>query len=395
VNDIVSLVLHLVLMWVDVLGYGLGARIAVHLAELMLKEFLERSGVMAVAHMTTGLPEELLSWVKGEIGFEGCGCQVRKTRKDSNTWRIRIDGDKGQVEAVLRMAQGGITEANVKTNAAALKVAEHHGLSAPRLLACDLLGSSAGIVASLETAEAGTSELPRQISTKRLYDTGAALSRIHRVSAVVCADLPERIRPTESNDYAMLRRWGSLYAALGNAAGQASVIEAFCRLTGWDKERATRRISASVGSVVLQFADERIRYAERPRETRVLLHGDVWGGNMLWSGDDFVCFVDWKEAGVGDPGIDLSELRLQVALQYGYESAEHVVDGWSAMSDLGLPDLPFWDVVAALNTPLILAGWPGFDRDGERISHAAVSARRDDFLKRALRDLGESRNLSS
>lgn len=345
-----------------------------------------------MTQMTTDVPEKVLAWAEREIGSEGCACQVRKTKENSNTWHIRLDDDAGWVEAVLRMG-GRISPAEIRTNAAALKAAENHGLPAPRLLACDPLGSSAGVVASLETGENGTSKLPEQISTKRLQDTGAAVGLVHRVSVDACAKLPERIRPTQVNDHALLRRWGSLYAARGDGAGRARVIDAFCRLTGSDRERATKRISGSVGSELLQFADERIRYVERPRGTRALLHGDVWGGNMLWSGNEFVCFVDWTLAGVGDPGIDLSELRLQVALQYGYDSAKNVVEGWRTTSGLDLPDLPYWDVVAALNTPLVLEGWPGFDRDGERISDAAVSARRDDFLERALRDLGPSRNL--
>ena len=62
---------------------------------------------------------------------------------------------------------------------------------------------------------------------------------------------------------------------------------------------------------LLQLADEVVRRHERPRGESVLLHGDPWPGNLLWIGDRCVGLIDWKEAGVGDPGVDLGKLRFQ------------------------------------------------------------------------------------
>lgn len=116
----------------------------------------------------------------------------------------------------------------------------------------------------------------------------------------------------------------------------------------------------------------------------MFVHGDVWWGNTRWDGDACLALIDWKDAGAGNPGVDLGNLRLQMALTYGPDTPEQVLDGWQRESGLGATDLPYWDAVAALNTPAVLAGWPGFDRQGNRLDALAVTKRRDAFLRGAI-----------
>ena len=49
--------------------------------------------------------------------------------------------------------------------------------------------------------------------------------------------------------------------------------------------------------------------------------------------------------------------------------------------------MPYWDAVAALNTPTVMQGWPGFADDGSALDAAAVTERRDAFLRSALDQL--------
>src|SRR5829696_5812052 len=119
------------------------------------------------------------------------------------------------------------------------------------------------------------------------------------------------------------------------------------------------------------------------------VHGDVWGGNMLWEADRCVALIDWKTAGVGDPGVDLGSLRMQMALQYGQDAPAHVLEGWQRQAGRAAVAVPYWDAVAALNTPTVIHGeWlPGFAGDGSPLDAAAVTERRNAFLRTALDQL--------
>lgn len=116
----------------------------------------------------------------------------------------------------------------------------------------------------------------------------------------------------------------------------------------------------------------------------MFVHGDIWGGNMRWSGDTCLALIDWKTAGVGDPGVDLGELRIRMAHQYGLDAAAHVLDGWERERGRQATNVCYWDAVAALNTPTDMAGWPGFDHHGDPVDRRVVTQRRDAFLREAL-----------
>src|SRR5207237_255837 len=111
---------------------------------------------------------------------------------------------------------------------------------------------------------------------------------------------------------------------------------------------------------LLQQADEQVRSHGVPAAASVFLHGDVWGGNMLWEGDRCVALIDWKTAGVGDPGVDLGSLRMQMALQYGQDAPAHVLEGWQRQAGRAAIAVPSRDAGRA---PDRAAGSPG---DGGR-----------------------------
>lgn len=128
-------------------------------------------------------------------------------------------------------------------------------------------------------------------------------------------------------------------------------------------------------SPLLSMADERIQSMTRPQGAAVFLHGDVWPGNMAWLGGNSYTLIDWKTAGAGDPGVDIGELRKQIAIKYGLEAIKHIVDGWEQAAGKRATNVPYWDAVAALNTPTDLGPF--------------ITQRRDAFLRAALRSLGE------
>jgi aminoglycoside phosphotransferase (APT) family kinase protein len=309
---------------------------------------------------TAALPgEQVLRWVAGVVG----GMRVlsvenvsRSTHRPSGTFRLRVEGTStGTADLILRVSvPRWITDGMVITNARALRVAETHGLAGPRLIAADLDGRASGTVATLETFLSGSSDLPPMVSAARLREAGAAIARVNAVVLAPQADLPHRPRP--------------------------------CAV---DHRAADRRRGRMPTTPLLKQADERIRSHRVPAAASVFLQGDVWGGNMLWEGERCVALIDWKTVGVGDPGVDLGSLRMQMALQYGQDAPAHVLEGWQRQAGRAAIAVPYWDAVAALNTPTVIHGeWlPGFAGDGSPLDAAAVTERRDAFLRTALDQL--------
>ena len=134
-----------------------------------------------------GLPsEQVLRWVAGVVG----GMRVvsvenpsRSTDRPSGTFRVRVEGTStGATDLILKLpVSRWITDGMVITNARALRLAETHGLAAPRLIAADLDGSASGTVATLETFLSGSSDLPGIISAARLREAGVAIARVNAV----------------------------------------------------------------------------------------------------------------------------------------------------------------------------------------------------------------------
>jgi aminoglycoside phosphotransferase (APT) family kinase protein len=116
-----------------------------------------------------------------------------------------------------------------------------------------------------------------------------------------------------------------------------------------------------------------IQSMPRPRGETVFVHGDVWPGNLAWTNDTTCTLIDWKTAGVGNPGVDLGELRKQIAITYGATTA-HIVEAWEEASGTPATDIQYWDTVAALNTPTTLYS-------------PEATARRDAFLQAAVDQL--------
>jgi hypothetical protein len=330
--------------------------------------FRARTGHTRRVDAPTSLPsDQLLRWATEAVNgtsvasIESLG---RGGHRASGTFRLRIEGShRTTTDVVLKVpVLGWISPRWVVTNARALQLAERHGLAAPRLIAADLddleavleahqrayktgtaidyRGSASGTVATLETFVPARADSPTDVSVARLREAGAALARVHAFSMEPQADLPHRPRPCAVDDRAAERRRGRMPT-----------------------------------THLLQEADERVRSHGVPEASSVLLHGDIWYGNMLWDGDRCVALIDWKTAGVGDPGVDLGNLRLGMA-RYGEDAPGHVLEGWEREAGRAAIAVPYWDAVAALNTPTVL-------------DDAAATECRDTFLRTALDRLTE------
>jgi aminoglycoside phosphotransferase (APT) family kinase protein len=292
--------------------------------------------------------EPVLRWAASQVGAAARPVAVKGLRAGAGPWRLRLDRGGKLLEAVLRVGDPG-SRPLLATEAAALAFAEAHQLAAPRLLAVDLDGVAAGRPALLMTALAGSSTIPPVASVARLRALGAAAATLHAVATAPRPGLPPRTRPLADVDFAAMRR----------AAGSSPLLEA---------------------------AAERVSQAPMPQAATVLVHGDLWQGNTLWTGERCVGMVDWDAAGVGHPGIDLGTLRLDAAVMFGLPAAAEVLEGWRQATGHQADAVAYWDLVAALTTPPDMAQWLPVADDHGRVDldAATLNTRRDAFLHAAL-----------
>lgn len=334
--------------------------------------------------------ESHLEWAANAVGTNAHIRSIDGLNDGSSPWRLVIDTGTATHEVILRVAGRGPHQ--IVTGAVALRVAQDHGLPAPRLIAADLDGRATGRLAAVETAVPGGG-LPRTVSTHLLQSAGAMIAKAHAVRRAPTAELPLRVRPVDADDYAMERRWANLYRAC-EPGEKSAVVRALSQLTGWPTEHAERTIQRTISSPLMQLAEDRILAMDRPPGPTVLVHGDLHGGNMLWDQDSCVALTDWKSAGVGDPGLDLGRLRMNMAIRHGYDAAQQVLYGWEAEAGHPAANLAYWDAVSALNTPTGL--WPGvpaFDDDGKSLHPSEPTERRNHFLRTALDQLEPSNRI--
>src|SRR5262249_33440988 len=160
----------------------------------------------------------------------------------------------------------------------------------------------------LETLVPGSTLWPKRPSDEQLHAAGAVLARVHSLAMAPSKDLPFRPRPIAVDDFSADRRKGRMPT-----------------------------------TPLLQEADELITTHGLPPRATVFVHGDVWPGNIVGNGDDVAALIDWKTAGVGAPGVDLSGLRNQLAIMFGPDAADTVLDGWERAAATKASDVAYWD----------------------------------------------------
>jgi aminoglycoside phosphotransferase (APT) family kinase protein len=110
---------------------------------------------------------------------------------------------------------------------------------------------------------------------------------------------------------------------------------------------------------VLQSHDKTVK-----RNLPVLLHGDFWPGNILWQSGHLEAIIDWEDAQLGDPLIDLAISRLDLLWIFGTEAMLLFTHHYDSMAHPDLTNLPYWDLCAALRLARLvasdLAGWAAF-----------------------------------
>lgn len=84
------------------------------------------------------------------------------------------------------------------------------------------------------------------------------------------------------------------------------------------------------------------------RNAPTLLHGDFWPGNVLWQGDRLVAVIDWEDAAIGDPLMDLAISRLDLSWIIGANTMATFTQHYQSLMPIDYTNLAYWDLFAAL-----------------------------------------------
>ncbi len=106
----------------------------------------------------------------------------------------------------------------------------------------------------------------------------------------------------------------------------------------------------------------------------VVLHGDFWPGNVLFERNELVAVLDWEDAALGDPLVDLAGARVELTCAYGHHAAERFTSRYlDTVRRRAVPllthDLALWDAYVSTTALSAMHRW-GLSPDEE-------AARRD------------------
>lgn len=117
-----------------------------------------------------------------------------------------------------------------------------------------------------------------------------------------------------------------------------------------------------------------------------LLHGDMWPGNLLVRDGRLVGVLDWEDARLGDPLIDIAIARLDLTWLYGEACAEAFVARMREHREIDSRELAMADLYAALRPGPYLDLWaeayPQIGRSD--VTATTMRAAQDRFAAQAL-----------
>src|SRR5439155_2616852 len=101
--------------------------------------------------------------------------QAAGLREGGNPWLLRLERAGSQYRAVLKTGDPASARdrMQLRTQVAALALAHDRGLPVPRVIAADLAGRQAGMLAMMTSVLPGSSTIPRTMPAGRARSLGA------------------------------------------------------------------------------------------------------------------------------------------------------------------------------------------------------------------------------
>ena len=151
-------------------------------------------------------------------------------------------------------------------------------------------------------------------------------------------------------------------------------------------EPLTREVQA-----VLKAEIGRIRWPEP-----TFVHGDFWPGNTVWRYGQLVGVIDWTNAELGDPRVDVSQCRTDIAFSLSQGEADAFLEAYQTQAVQALRDVWYFDLFRGLGALLHYESWlEGYHDAGlTNITSSLARSRIEIFLRAAL-DAARSDGVSS
>jgi aminoglycoside phosphotransferase (APT) family kinase protein len=300
--------------------------------------------------------------------------QPPRTRPPAETvaWVERAIGPGARVVGWRRLT-GGITSSVHRLTV------EHHGRRRSYVLRRwgpgaererDVVGAVARETAVLTALERSDVPAPRVIgSTTDAADAGPA---------VLMTRVPGRVDLMPRDHERRLQQMARMLTRIHALDIAARSFESWLDRSRPPLPDATR--PDIWAAAIALFAEER-----RPAYT-CFLHRDYQHFNLLWSRERLTGVIDWVEASIGPPDIDVGHCRLNLTLLYSADVAERFREIYEA--EAGRKVDPWWDIHSLLSfgaewrtfLPIQIDGRAPLDVDG-------MTSRMEDVLERALRRL--------
>ena len=234
----------------------------------------------------------------------------------SEVFLIAVESRKGEEKIVLRTEGGPPAENSIKTEYLLLEKLHQTKVPCAKPIHLDhskeILDKDFMLMTYLE----GTIEIPKIKNFGFLNKMVGILKNIHNVDTKILPTLPCRFDPTYD-----------LFEFLPNA-----------------------RINKELKAILKGYDTS---YSGKP----VLLHGDFWQGNILWTKDEISGVLDWEYAAIGDPVSDLAVASLELKYDYGKRGVDRFLDLYSKNFSIDQSRLSLWLIYVSASTLFFIDEW--------------------------------------
>ncbi|HWL41631.1 MAG TPA: phosphotransferase [Ilumatobacter sp.] len=106
---------------------------------------------------------------------------------------------------------------------------------------------------------------------------------------------------------------------------------------------------------------------------RSIVHGDYWPENVLWRDGAIAALIDWEDAAIGDPLVDLACGRLELRYVLGTDGADRFTARYAEQTDHALDELPVSDAYVSAAALASVGHW-GVPADKEALIRREAEA---------------------